>query len=382
MKKIAVFGSTGSIGRSSLQVIGHLKSRFSVFALAAKNNFQLLAEQANQIRPQIIVTHDEPTKTRLYQLLNKTMRRKFIILTGEQGLTEIAVHKQVDTLIMAMSGTMGIIPLLKAIKQQKQIALSTKELLVGFGAIIMQQAKRYQAQILPIDSELAGLHQCLDNRHLSEIKRVIITASGGPFYHRKDLHNITVKDALQHPVWKMGKKITIDSATLANKGLEVIETARLFSLPQEKISVLIHPQSVIHAMIELNDNSVLAQLAQPDMRACIQYALTYPKRLPTLIKPLDLTTYQKLEFYRPDPHRFPALKLAYQSLQTGGIAPCVYNTANEIAVSKFLAKKIDFNIIPSIIRKTLEHMPKIKNPKLTDLLKYEKIARAFAQQIK
>jgi 1-deoxy-D-xylulose-5-phosphate reductoisomerase len=382
MKKISVLGSTGSIGKATLEVSRHLKSKFSIFAIAAKNNYQLLAQQTNEIKPKIIVTSNEQTKNQLYQLLNKSIRHKITILTGELGLTEIAQHKQVDILVMAMSGTMGIIPILKAIEQHKQIALSTKELLVSFGTIIMAQAKKYSVKILPIDSELAGLHQCLDKRNLNEIKRVIITASGGPFYQRKHLHDISINDALKHPIWKMGKKITIDSATLANKGLEVIETARLFSIPQEKISVLIHPQSVVHALVEFNDNSILAQLSHPDMRACIQYALTYPNRNPSLIKPLDLTSYQKLEFYKPNQSRFPALKLAYQSLQTSGIAPCVYNTANEIAVSKFLERKIDFNSIPTIIKKTLDNMPIIKNPSLSQLLKYQNLAGKYAEAIK
>lgn len=379
MKKVAVLGSTGSIGKATLQVIEHLKSDYAVYALAAKNNYRLLAEQVRKTKAKIVVTNDEQTKIQLTKSLSKTQIRNVEILIGEAGLNQIASDKQVNVLVMAMSGTMGIIPLLKTIENKKQIALSTKELLVSFGEIIMSYANKYNVSILPIDSELAGLHQCLNQHNLNQIKRVVITASGGPFYNRKNLKNITIADALKHPIWKMGRKITIDSATLANKGLEVIETSRLFSLPSEKIDVLIHPQSVIHAMVEFVDNSIIAQLAKPDMRACIQYALTYPIRESSLIKPLDLATYQKLEFYRPDKHRFQALKLAYQALKIGGIAPCLYNTANEVAVSKFLERKIDFNSISRIIRQTLNHMPKIKNPKMTDLLKYEKIARAYAQ---
>lgn len=382
MKNIALFGSTGSIGKASLEVIRHLKNDYSIFALAAKNNYQLLAEQVLQFKPKFAIASDNKTKEKLYQLFKKTNARNSIILTGEQGLIEIAEHRQVDIMVMAMSGTMGLMPILKAIENKKRIALSTKELLVGFGSIIMKQAQKYNSRILPIDSELAGLHQCLHGRSSNEIKKVIITASGGPFLNRPNLKNIKVADALNHPVWKMGQKITIDSATLANKGLEIIETAQLFSLPAEKISVLIHPQSIVHAMVEFVDNSVVAQMALPDMRACIQYALTYPYRNKSLIKPLDLAQNNHLEFYQPDFIRFPALGLAYQALKTGGIAPCVYNSANETAVNKFLAKKIQFNDIPDIIMKTLNHMPKIKNPSLAQLLKYEKITRKFSEEIK
>jgi 1-deoxy-D-xylulose-5-phosphate reductoisomerase len=382
MKNIALLGSTGSIGKASLEVIRHLKKDYSVFALAAKNNYQVLAEQVLQFKPKIIVTSDDKTKEKLYQLLKTTNARNNTILTGKSGLIQIAAHKQVDILIMAMSGTMGLMPILKAIENKKRIALSTKELLVGFGAIIMSQAQKYNVRILPIDSELAGLHQCLHGRSTNEIKKVIITASGGPFFNRSNLKNIKVADALRHPVWKMGQKITIDSATLANKGLEVIETARLFSIPAEKISVLIHPQSIVHAMVEFVDNSIVAQFALPDMRACIQYALTYPYRNKSLIKPLDLTRNNRLEFFQPDLVRFPALPLAFQALKTGGIAPCIYNSANETAVNKFLCEKIDFNRIPEIIKKTLNHMPKIKNPSLAQLLKYENLARKFSEEIK
>jgi 1-deoxy-D-xylulose-5-phosphate reductoisomerase len=378
MHKVTILGSTGSIGKSTLEVIRYLN--YKVFALAAGTNYQLLAKQVIKYQPEIVVTIDNKIKDQLFHTLKSSVR-KLAILSGESGLCEIATADETDILVMAMSGTQGIIPLLKAIQRKKRITLSTKELLVSFGKIIMTEAKKYDAQILPIDSELVGLHQCLYGRSPDEIKRVIITASGGPFFRKKNLQNISIAHALNHPVWKMGRKITVDSATLANKGLEVIETARLFSIPSEKIAVLIHPQSIIHAMVEFNDNSLLASFSLPNMRGCIQYALTFPRRFKSLVKPLDLSVQKILEFYRPDMIRFPALKLAYQALKTNGIAPCVFNSANEIAVNSFLNGEISFTKIPKIIAKTLKTMPKINNPTLYDLLKYEKLASKYAESV-
>lgn len=384
MRNIAIFGSTGSIGKASLEVIEHLKSDFKVFALAAGVNYQLLAEQIIRTQPQVVVIRDEKNKEELFRLLaseNKSLARKTTILVGIPGLTEICQDKETDILILAMTGTEGVIPLLKAIENRKHIALATKELLVSFGKIIMQKQKKYNAVLLPIDSELVGLHQCLYGHKQEEVKRVIITASGGPFLRRKNLSHISPKQALHHPIWKMGKKNTIDSATLANKGLEVIEVSRLFSFPAEKIKVLIHPQSIIHSMVEFIDHSVLAQLSLPDMRLCIQYALTFPERKISLVKSLDLTQIKKLEFYAPDVKKFPALQLAYDALSLDGNQSCVYNSANEIAVKKFLQGKIDFNAIPKIIKKIMKTIPYVKNPNLKTLLKCEQLAKEYAEKI-
>ncbi|MDW7987726.1 MAG: 1-deoxy-D-xylulose-5-phosphate reductoisomerase, partial [candidate division WOR-3 bacterium] len=303
------------------------------------------------------------------------------ILWGQKGLSEVATDPQVDYFVMAMSGTEGIIPLLAAIEKRKRILLATKELMVSFGKIIMERIKKYNTTLLPIDSELVGINQCLEGHRLSEVKKIIITASGGPFLWRSDFRNITIKETLKHPTWKMGKKTTVDSATLANKGLEVMEVARYFEVSWEKIEVVIHPQSIIHAMIEFNDNSVIAQMSRPDMKLCIQYALTYPRRLPSLAKALDLTNYRTLEFYRPNFRRFLALRLAYEALKLDGIAPCVYNAANEVAVKSFLEGKISFLAISQIIKKTLFWAPQIKNPKLEDLLQWEKEAKNFAERL-
>lgn len=380
MKRVAIFGSTGSIGKATLEVIKHLQTDFSVLALAARSNYPLLTEQIITFKPKIIAITEEKFKDKLYQRVKKEVKA-ITILSGESSLVELAQFSQIDILVMAMSGTTGLMALIKAIENKKRIALSTKELLVSFGKIIMQQAKKYQAEILPIDSELVGIHQCINNYHPQQIKRVILTASGGPFLYRKHLKNITIRDALKHPIWKMGKKITIDSATLANKGLEVIETARLFSLPPQKIEVLIHPQSIIHAIVEFNDNISLATLSYPDMRGCIQYALTYPKRLPSLIPKLDLVNRPNLEFYQPDFKKFPALKLAYQAAFADGTAPCVFNSANEVAVNSFIAGVIQFNQIPQIIQKTLSALPYVKNPNLITLLKYQKMATDYAERL-
>jgi len=380
MKRVSIFGCTGSIGKSTLEVINHLKSEFKVFALAAGTNYQLLAKQVIVHQPEIVVTIDNKTKDQLFHTL-KSSTSKSTILSGEQGLNEIATAKQTEIIVMAMSGTKGIIPLMKAIEKRKRICLSTKELLVGFGKIIMSQAKKHNAEVLPIDSELVGIHQCLFGRNLNEIKRIIITASGGPLFTKKSLKNVSISDTLNHPVWEMGKKITVDSATLANKGLEVIETSKLFSISPDKIKVLIHPQSIVHAMVEFTDNTVLAALSLPDMRACIQYALTFPNRFKSLLKKLDLPSQKTLEFYLPDMKRFPALKFAYNALRTDGIAPCVYNSANEVAVNQFLNGKIKFDIIPDIIQKTLKAMPKIKYPNLSTLLKYEKLSADYAESV-
>lgn len=380
MKRIAIFGSTGSIGKSTLEVVNHLSAHFKVFALAAGTNYQLLAKQVIITKPEIVVTSDEKTKDKLYHTL-KSAVNKVTILTGEQGLNEVATSRQTDILVMAMSGTQGIIPLIKAIEKKKRIALSTKELLVGFGKIIMAKAKKYGAEVLPVDSELVSLHQCLYARDPNEIKKLIITASGGPFFKRKNLSDITISEALKHPIWKMGKKITVDSATLANKGLEVIETSRLFSIPPEKIDVLIHPQSIVHAMVEFNDNTISATLSLPDMRVCIQYALTFPNRYPSLIRSLNLINQADLQFYKPDLKRFSALKLAYDAACANGTAPCVFNAANEVAVNSFIVGKIGFNMIPKIIKKALNTLPNIKNPDLQTLLKYEAIATDYTKSI-
>lgn len=378
MKNVVILGSTGSIGRSALEVIKHLKSEYQVFALAARNNIDLLAKQAKRFRPKIVIAGDSNKLPDLKQKLGST---KISVLSGINGMIEASTNSKVDIVIVALSGSEGIYPTIAAIKKRKRIAIATKEILVSFGKIVMQKALNYGTEILPIDSEQVALHQCLEGRKLSEVKRVILTASGGPFLKRKNLKNIKLSDALNHPIWQMGKKITIDSATLMNKGLEVIETVRLWNLFPNQVDVLIHPQSLIHSMVEFIDGSVLAQLAIPDMRLPIQYALTFPTRLPSLLTKLDFTKSSYLEFFKPDLKKFQCLKLAYQAIQKDNGLPCILNAANEIAVESFLNHTVKFPQIPEIIKKTLQAYKPKQKYQLADLIAIEKWAKSFAKNL-
>lgn len=378
MKRVVLLGSTGSIGRASLQVIEHLKPDYQVFALAARTNIDLLTKQAKKFRPKIVIAGDSNKLPDLKQRLAST---KISVLSGINGMNEAAAHAQADIVIIALSGSEGIYPTIAAIEKRKRIAIATKEILVSFGKIVMEKALHYGTEILPIDSEQVALHQCLEGRKLSEVKRVILTASGGPFLNRKNLKNIKLSDALNHPIWQMGKKITIDSATLMNKGLEVIESIRLWNLFPKQVDVLIHPQSLIHSMVEFIDGSVLAQLAIPDMRLPIQYALTFPSRLPSLLNKFDFSQYRYLQFLKPNFKKFPCLKLSYQAIQSDNGYPCVLNAANEVAVESFLNHTIKFPQIPEIIKKTLKgYKPKQKN-QLADLIAIEQWAKSFTKRL-
>jgi 1-deoxy-D-xylulose-5-phosphate reductoisomerase len=378
MKRVVILGSTGSIGRASLQVIEHLKSDYQVFALAARTNIDLLTKQAKKFRPKTVIAGDSNKLPDLKQRLAAT---KISVLSGINGMNEAAAHAKADIVIIALSGSEGIYPTIAAIEKRKRIAIATKEILVSFGKIVMEKALNNRTEILPIDSEQVALHQCLEGRKLSEIKRVILTASGGPFLKRKNLKNIKLSDALNHPIWQMGKKITIDSATLMNKGLEVIETIRLWNLSPNQVDVLIHPQSLVHSMVEFIDGSLLAQLAIPDMRLPIQYALTFPSRLPSLLNKFDFFQYRYLQFLKPNFKKFPCLKLSYQAIQSDNGYPCVLNAANEVAVESFLNHIIKFPQIPEIIKKTLKgYKPQQKN-QLEDLIAIEKWAKSFAKRL-
>jgi 1-deoxy-D-xylulose-5-phosphate reductoisomerase len=375
MKKVVVLGSTGSIGRATLEVIEHRKKDFQVFALAARSNLDLLVKQAKRFRPKLVITGDNG---QLSNLRKKLGAIKISVLAGIDGLIEASIQPEVDIVVMAMSGLAGVFPTLAAIEKRKRIALATKEILVSFGKIIMEKSRLYNTEILPIDSEQVALHQCLNGSKLTEVKKVILTASGGPFLQRKSLKNVKLSDALRHPIWQMGKKITIDSATLMNKGLEVIETVRFWNFSPQKVEVLIHPQSLIHSMVEFLDGSILAQLAVPDMRLPIQYALTFPERLPSLTAFLDFSKLRNFDFFRPDLKKFPCLKLADQAIQKDNGYPCVLNAANEIAVEAFLSQKLNFAHIPKIIAKTLAaHQPK-RPLNLAQLISVDKWARNYA----
>jgi 1-deoxy-D-xylulose-5-phosphate reductoisomerase len=377
MKKVVVLGSTGSIGRNALNVLSDFANEFSVFGLSTNTSTDLLEEQIQRFHPQMAAIADE----RSFKAFQKTDETK--ILFGMEGLKKLCSAPEVDLVINALVGSVGLLPSFEAIKFGKDLAIANKETLVMAGDLLTQKAKEKNVKILPIDSEHSAILQCLLTGKRSEVKRLILTASGGPFLKRKkdDLENIKVKEALSHPTWEMGKKITVDSATLMNKGLEVIEAHWLFDMPADKIAVLIHPQSVVHSMVEFVDGSLIAQMSVPDMRIPIQYALFYPERLPTNNKPLDLTQVKSLTFEEPDQERFPGLKICYQALEMGGTAPAVLNAANEVAVGFFLEEKISFIEICKIVEEILKHHEVMENPNLDDILNIDKWAREEADRL-
>lgn len=375
MKRIAILGSTGSIGVNCLQVIQRYPERFRVVALAAGRNVALLAEQVIQFKPEIVSVMDKDGEIQLKELLKGY---DVEILCGEQGHVRIATMPAVDMLVSAVVGVVGLRPAIEAVKCGKDIALANKETLVAAGRIIMDMAKKHGSVILPIDSEHSAIFQCLHARDRAEIRKIILTASGGPFRHRKDLESIVPFDALQHPTWNMGAKITIDSATLMNKGLEVIEAHYLFGIPTEDIQVVVHPQSIIHSMVEFVDGSVMAQLSVPDMKSPIAYALSYPERLEGVIERLNLSSIGILSFEEPDLERFPCLQLAYDALDFGGTMPAVLNAANEVAVHRFLARKIGFIDIPGIIKQVMDRHKVIPDPSLDDIFAVTEWARDMA----
>ncbi len=379
-KRVAVFGSTGSIGNATLEAIAHLPGKLKLVAIAAHQAVRQICHQAQNYHPRYVVLTDPTAAESARAILGK----EFEIQTGLDALTQLALSDEVDTIVMAMSGTAGIDAIITALKAGKTIALATKEILVSYGNLVTSLARKYRAQILPVDSELAALHQCLNGRNPDTVQRVILTASGGPFWQKGPPRNAPRETVLRHPVWKMGKKITVDSATLMNKGLEVIETVRLFGVKPEQVTTVIHPESIVHSLVEFKDGSILAQLSHPDMRLPIQYCLTYPERFPSLVKPLRLEQIRRLQFFPTDFHRFPCLKLAYDALAYGPIATCVLNAANETAVKAFLANKIAFGSIPSIIMKTLKKYMRLKkNTRMTlaALRQAENWAVAYARAL-
>jgi 1-deoxy-D-xylulose-5-phosphate reductoisomerase len=357
IKRVAVLGSTGSIGRQTLEVISALPHHFSLIGLAAGKNTALLAEQIDQFQPRFV--HYQDKKARL-------AKAEYEFLS----LEEIASHPEVDIVVIATSGKWGLKPALAAVRAGKRIALANKESLVMAGEVITKEAKRKKAQIIPVDSEHSALWQCLEGE-MSKPARIILTASGGPFlrYLPAQLDKVTPEQALKHPSWRMGSKVTIDSATLMNKGLEVIEAHWLFDMPYDNIKVLVHPQSIIHSMVEFGDGSVKAQLGYPDMRLPIQYALSYPERLanPQLPK-LDWETIKALNFEPPDPDTFPCLKLAIEAGKKGGTYPAVLCGADEVAVQLFLSGKIKLTDIARLVAQVLEKHQAIAHPTLEEIL--------------
>ncbi|MDQ3798476.1 MAG: 1-deoxy-D-xylulose-5-phosphate reductoisomerase [Acidobacteriota bacterium] len=351
MKAVSILGSTGSIGCNTLKVVGHL-GNFRVVALGAGRNMQLFAEQIVQFQPELVSCENELCAEKLLEKLH-TLDAPVIpkIELGEKGLVAVATHEAAETVVSATVGAVGFVPTLRAIEAGKRIALANKETLVMAGELMTKAARENKAELLPVDSEHNALHQCLRGESKREVRRLILTASGGPFRTKtkQEIENATVGQALNHPNWKMGDKITIDCATLMNKGLEVIEAHWLFGFGADDISVVVHPQSTVHSMVEMVDGSIIAQLGVTDMRHAIQYALTYPVRQPGGLEPLDFRKISQLTFEEPDFERFPCLGLAYKALRTGGTMPAVLNAANEIAVQAFLDGKIRLSEISQII---------------------------------
>ncbi|MBI4653896.1 MAG: 1-deoxy-D-xylulose-5-phosphate reductoisomerase [Nitrospirae bacterium] len=378
LKKISILGSTGSIGKNTLNVISRYPERFKVIGIAAKSNIQVLESQIRDFKPEVVAVFDCSAAERL-----KKKNPPAEILSGEKGLIEVAKLKGVDLVVSAIVGSAGLIPTLEAIKARKNIALATKEALVMAGEIIMAEAQRKGVKIIPVDSEHSAVFQCINGRKAEEIQRIILTASGGPFL-RKDLSKlktVTPQEALKHPNWFMGKKVTIDSATLMNKGLEVIEAHYLFNLPPHKIDVVLHPQSIVHSFVEFIDGSILSQMSVPDMRGPICYALSYPERLERVLPSLDISKMRKLTFEKPAQVRYPCLRLAYQALAAGGTMPCVLNSANEVAVDAFLNKKLPFKKIHNVVANIMKIHNVSKCKDIGDVLKASEWAKEKAGEI-
>ena len=383
MKRIAVLGSTGSIGQSALDVVAAHPDRLSIVALAAGENASLLAEQVSRFRPRAVGVATDAARDELTARVNGQSDLE-ILAVGRDGLIAAATHPDVDLVLCASSGTAGLEAALAAIDAGKTLALANKEVLVMAGALMVEAARKRGTAILPVDSEHNAIHQCLHGRDLGDVQRLILTASGGPFRQlsREALQRVTFEDALRHPTWRMGRKITIDSATLMNKGLEVIEARWLFNVPVHEIDVVVHPQSIVHSMVEFCDGSIIAQLGVTDMRLPIQYAFSYPERWQTPITRLDVAQMGALEFEPPDPDRFPCLRLAYAALERGGAWPVVLNAANEMAVEAFLAGCITFPMIPHVIEQALGAADRATSPpdSLADVRAADAWAREFSAE--
>ena len=375
-KTIALLGATGSIGRQTLEVAGELG--LCVAALTANTQVDLLEQQARQYMPRLAVLYDENAALALKKRLRGT---GIEVMAGEEGLLAAAAMTEADTVVTAVMGSVGLRPTLAAIQKGKRIALANKETLVCAGELVMDAAEKYGAEIVPVDSEHSAVFQCLQGcRDRGEVRRILLTCSGGPFYGRTfdELEHMTAADAMRHPNWHMGPKITVDSATLMNKGLEIIEAMRLYRLPVEQVQAVIHRQSIVHSLVEFRDGALLAQLGTPDMKLPIRYALTYPYRAESPDKPLDLLTCGALTFAEPDERAFPCLRLARYAAAVGGTACAILNGANEAAVGLFLQGKLGFNDIPRRVERALERTEVQYQPSLADILEADKAARRAA----
>jgi 1-deoxy-D-xylulose-5-phosphate reductoisomerase len=380
MNKIAILGSTGSIGVQALDVIASQRGRYTVTALGAGRNIALLKEQIDIFRPRLVAVYDEEHAYRLRELSGAGTGTA--VVHGPQGYCEVAALQESDLVLSAMVGAAGLIPTLAAIEARKNIALANKETLVMAGELVMAAAGRQGVMILPVDSEHSAIFQCLQGQRREALKRIILTASGGPFYtwSQDALRDVKPAQALKHPNWEMGKKITIDSASMMNKGLEIIEARWLFDVPVEQIEVVVHPQSIVHSFVEYWDGSVIAQLGKPDMRIPIAYALSWPERLPREGPFMDFRETSTLEFRPPDEEKFPCLGLACNAVKTGGTMPAVLNGANEIAVQAFLDEEIRFTDIASVIKRVMNaHLP-VFSPALADIINADREAREGAMK--
>jgi len=369
MENLVILGSTGSIGKQTLDVLRKKKGYYKVLGLAAKDEIEILSSQIREFKPEIVSVAEKETASKLLKLFPSLK-----IYFGEKGLIELSTNQKADSIVFSTSGIVCLKPLIEAIKKRKKVLVANKEILITAGEIINRYLDKYKAEFLPLDSEHSAIFQCLKGENKNEIKNLTLTCSGGPFrnYPKNKLKEVTIKEVLSHPVWKMGPKITVDSATLLNKGFEVLEAHYIFRVPLEKIKVVVHPECIIHSMVEFQDGSVKALLSVPDMRIPIQYAIFHPKRLPGLLEPLDLIKIKNLSFFEPDTKKFPCLKFAYWAGKIGKTMPAALVFADEIAAQKFLNNEIKFLDIPKLIEKILEsHRPKLVS-KIENIFEVEK----------
>jgi len=380
-RTLTILGSTGSIGTNTLDVVGQNSDRFRVFALAAGKNIDLLARQIQRFKPAVVVLRDAADVDRLRALLSGSDIPE--LLHGPEALIRIAIAPEVDTVMSSIVGVVGLPATYEAICAGKRVGLANKEVLVSGGKLVMEAVRRFGAEVIPVDSEHNGAHQCLRAGLRGEATKLILTASGGPFRTtpREALKWVTPADALRHPTWKMGNRITIDSATLMNKGFEVIEACWLFDFPPNDVEVVVHPQSTVHAMVEFNDGSVIAQVSATDMRMPIQYALTWPERAQAPVAKIDWSEARKWEFYPPDRAKFPLLGLAYEAQRNGGSATCVLNAADEVAVEAFLQGRINFPAIARVVEETLQRMPDRDPFSVEEILAIDGEARRAALEV-
>ena len=378
-KKITIFGSTGSIGQSTLDIIKHNPDKYEVIALTANKNYLRLLEQVNLFKPKIVSINDSVSYKKFIDLnSNKNLK----VLNGLNSYEEI-LDFNTDLVMAAITGSAGLLPVVSALKKGLSIALANKESLVCSGSLVTSLAKTNNAKILPVDSEHNAIYQVLDSKNKSKISRLILTASGGPFLKKKidELNDVTPSEAIKHPNWSMGKKISIDSATMMNKGLELIEACYLFDIHHKNIDVVVHPESIIHSCVEYMDGSMLAQMGTPDMRTPISFTLAYPERIKTNVQKLNLTEIKKLTFFEPDLNKYPCLQLAYNSLEIGKSAPTILNAANEVAVQRFLEKKIKFLSIAKVVEKTLKKSSTCSINSIKDVIEIDKESRDLTNSI-